>query len=34
MARRARDDARLLLKSGTDAVVAKQDLKRVAKVSL
>ena len=34
IARRARDDARLLLKSGTDPVAAKQDLKRVAKVSL
>ena len=34
IARRARDDARLLLKSGTDPVAAKQDLKRAAKVSL
>lgn len=34
MARRARDDARLLLKSGSDPVAAKQDQKRIAKVSL
>ena len=34
VARRARDDARLLLKSGSDPVAAKQDLKRVAKISL
>lgn len=33
-ARRVRDDSRLLLKAGTDPVAAKQDLKRVAKVSL
>ena len=34
IARRTRDDARVMLKSGTDPVAAKQDLKRVAKVSL
>jgi len=34
IARRARDDARLLLKSGTDPVAAKLDGKRAAKVNL
>lgn len=33
-ARRVREDSRLLLKAGTDPVAAKQDLKRVAKISL
>lgn len=34
LARRARDDARLLLKTGIDPVAAKQDEKRAVKVSL